>query len=44
MAVPLLDLKRQYAIVRQQVREAMDAVLDSQVLVLGPQQKGSRPT
>lgn len=39
MAVPMLDLKLQYASVREEVRAAIDEVLDSQVLVLGPQQR-----
>ena len=33
--VPMLDLKRQYATIRQQVREAIDQVCESQMLVLG---------
>lgn len=39
MAVPLLDLKLQYATIREEVRKVIDEVLDSQVLVLGPQQR-----
>jgi len=37
MAVPLLDLKAQYAPMRQEIREAIDRVCDSQVLCLGPE-------
>jgi dTDP-4-amino-4,6-dideoxygalactose transaminase len=33
--VPLLDLKRQYATIRTQVREAIDRVCESQSLILG---------
>jgi dTDP-4-amino-4,6-dideoxygalactose transaminase len=33
--VPMLDLKRQYATIREQVREAIDQVCESQSLVLG---------
>jgi dTDP-4-amino-4,6-dideoxygalactose transaminase len=36
MHVPLLDLKAQYAPIRSEIREAIDAVLDSQRFVLGP--------
>jgi dTDP-4-amino-4,6-dideoxygalactose transaminase len=35
--VPLLDLKAQYATIRSQVREAIDAVCDSQHFILGPE-------
>ncbi len=34
-AVPLLDLKRQYATIRTEVREAIDRVCESQSLILG---------
>lgn len=37
MRVPLLDLTAQYATIRQQVREAVDRVLDSQQFILGPE-------
>jgi len=37
MAVPLLDLKTQYASMRQEIRDAIDKVCDSQVVVLGPE-------
>ena len=33
--VPLLDLKRQYATIRAEVREAIDRVCESQNLILG---------
>ena len=36
MQVPLLDLKAQYATVRDEVRRAMDDVCDSQHFILGP--------
>jgi dTDP-4-amino-4,6-dideoxygalactose transaminase len=34
--VPLLDLKAQYATIRDEVRAAVDSVLDSQMCILGP--------
>jgi dTDP-4-amino-4,6-dideoxygalactose transaminase len=34
-AVPMLDLKRQYATIRDEVREAFDRVCESQSLILG---------
>ncbi len=34
--VPLLDLKAQYATIRDEVRAAVDAVLESQYFILGP--------
>ena len=37
MEVPLLDLKAQYATVRDQVRTAVDQVFESQRFILGPQ-------
>ncbi|MGB9179677.1 MAG: DegT/DnrJ/EryC1/StrS family aminotransferase [Pyrinomonadaceae bacterium] len=37
IAVPLLDLKEQYASIREEVRAALDLVLDSQHLILGPE-------
>lgn len=37
MPVPLLDLKRQYKPIREQVREAVDRVCDSQYFILGPE-------
>jgi dTDP-4-amino-4,6-dideoxygalactose transaminase len=36
MNVPLLDLKAQYAGIRDDVRKAVDEVMDSQVFILGP--------
>ena len=36
MQIPLLDLKAQYAGIREQVREAMGDVCDSQYFILGP--------
>ncbi len=35
--VPLLDLKAQYATIREEVREALDRVADSQYFILGPE-------
>jgi dTDP-4-amino-4,6-dideoxygalactose transaminase len=35
--VPLLDLKAQYATIRDQLREAIDRVADSQHFILGPE-------
>ncbi len=37
MPVPLLDLRAQYAAIRDEVRAAVDAVLESQRFVLGPE-------
>lgn len=36
MQVPLLDLKAQYAPLRSEIHEAVEAVLDSQMCILGP--------
>ena len=36
MKVPLLDLKAQYAPIREDVRQAMDEVCDAQYFILGP--------
>jgi dTDP-4-amino-4,6-dideoxygalactose transaminase len=36
MHVPLLDLRAQYAAIRSEIHQAIDAVLDSQRFVLGP--------
>ena len=36
VTVPLLDLKAQYATIREEVRAAVDAVLESQYFILGP--------
>src|SRR5438874_5552735 len=35
--VPLLDLKAQYRAIREEVREAIDKVVDSQQFILGPE-------
>lgn len=35
--VPLLDLKAQYATIRDEVREAIDRVVESQYFILGPE-------
>ena len=37
MNVPLLDLKVQYAGIRNEVREALDRVVESQYFILGPE-------
>ncbi len=37
MQVPLLDLKAQYAQIRQEIRQALNEVLESQRFILGPQ-------
>src|SRR5574341_1520611 len=37
IAVPLLDLKAQYATIRGEVRAAIDRVLESQYFILGPE-------
>lgn len=37
MAVPLLDLKSQYAAIRDEVHAAVDRVLESQEFILGPE-------
>jgi dTDP-4-amino-4,6-dideoxygalactose transaminase len=36
-AIPLLDLKAQYAMIRGEIREAIDGVCDSQHFILGPE-------
>ena len=36
MEVPLLDLKAQYATIREEVRAAVEAVFESQRFILGP--------
>jgi len=38
--VPLLDLKAQYAGIREEIREAIDRVADSQHFILGPEVEG----
>jgi len=40
MTVPLLDLKAQYAPIREEIRAAMDRVCDSQYFILGPEVQG----
>ncbi len=40
MKVPLLDLKAQYAPLREEIRAAMDRVCDSQHFILGPEVQG----
>jgi len=40
MTVPLLDLKAQYAPIREEIRAAMDRVCDSQHFILGPEVQG----
>jgi len=37
MRVPLLDLKPQFARIRDEIREAIDRILETQVFVLGPE-------
>jgi len=37
MRVPLLDLKAQYATIRDEIREAIDRVCDAQHFILGPE-------
>ncbi|MEJ2364593.1 MAG: DegT/DnrJ/EryC1/StrS family aminotransferase, partial [Deltaproteobacteria bacterium] len=36
MKVPLLDLREQYQTIKDEIREAMEEVLDSQHFILGP--------
>ena len=36
MHVPLLDLKAQYASIKEEIRAALDEVLESQLFILGP--------
>jgi dTDP-4-amino-4,6-dideoxygalactose transaminase len=36
-AIPLLDLKAQYAPLREEIRAAVDRVMDSQVFIMGPE-------
>lgn len=35
--VPLLDLKAQYAMIRDEIRDAIDRVIESQYFILGPE-------
>jgi dTDP-4-amino-4,6-dideoxygalactose transaminase len=39
-AVPLLDLKAQYQTIRDEIRAAVDRVLESQVFIFGPEVEG----
>ena len=39
MPVPLLDLKAQYATIREEIREAIDRVVESQYFILGAEVK-----
>jgi dTDP-4-amino-4,6-dideoxygalactose transaminase len=39
MTVPILDLKAQYSTIKQEVRAAIDAVLEKQHFILGPEVK-----
>jgi dTDP-4-amino-4,6-dideoxygalactose transaminase len=36
MAIPLLDLKQQYAVIREEVLRATEEIYDSQMFILGP--------
>lgn len=36
MSVPLLDLKAQYATIKEEICTAIDGVCDSQYFILGP--------
>lgn len=36
MRIPLLDLKIQYASIKEEIRAALDEILDSQLFILGP--------
>src|SRR5215471_18376985 len=36
-SIPLLDLKAQYASIRDEVRSALDRVIESQKFILGPE-------
>ena len=40
--VPLLDLKAQYAAIKDEVRTAIDRVLESQHFILGPEVEALR--
>jgi dTDP-4-amino-4,6-dideoxygalactose transaminase len=36
IVVPLIDLKAQYAVIKDEIRQALQEVLDSQIFILGP--------
>src|SRR5580704_2294817 len=36
-AIPTLDLKAQYVAIREEIKKAVDAVLESQHFILGPE-------
>ncbi|MDQ3586327.1 MAG: hypothetical protein M3407_11200 [Acidobacteriota bacterium] len=40
--VPLLDLKQQHTALREDLRTALDRVIDSQQFVLGPEVRARR--
>jgi dTDP-4-amino-4,6-dideoxygalactose transaminase len=40
MRIPLLDLRTQYASIRDEIRSAIDRVLDTQHFILGPEVEG----
>lgn len=40
MKVPMIDLKAQYAAIREEIRQGLDEVFESQQFILGPQVRG----